>query len=98
MQRTEHENLPPGESVILNIPLMWTGEGQPQHIAAPVARQPVVSKSTLETPIVPDRRPPPFLNLVSFLLFIGSAYLTCRWFDSREEEAGRYKVRQVVLP
>ena len=96
--RIERLNLPPGQSVILNLPLSWAGEGEPRHVAAASERQPAASEAPSAAPAAPALGPPPLVNLISFLLFAGLAYLMCRWFEGNEEVAGRYKPQPAVTP
>jgi uncharacterized membrane protein YgcG len=89
--RIERTNLPPGQSVILRIPLTWTGAGRPQHVneAAPAVNTsapiPISSLPELYEP-----RASPLSKLGILVAFLGAAGALWRFFDRREAASGRY--------
>jgi hypothetical protein len=84
----ERANLAPGQSVIFDLPLKWTGEGQPQFIANPRPR------FAQEAPVVVDESAPRvalWLKLVALTLFLAAAAGVWSWFHRAEMRLGRFQ-------
>lgn len=90
----ERPMIPPGESVIIDIPLGWSGQGQPAHLGDPAvyAAQPVEEAAATAPP--PNRVPMRVRIGVLGVFFV--ILLAVRlWFVKREESAGRYAALEV---
>lgn len=91
----ERKIVPPGESVIVDILLGWTGEGQPAYLgadAAVYAAQPVEEQEA-PAPGAPALPMPVRMGALGLFFLILLAFRL--WFVRREERLGRYATPEV---
>ena len=86
----ERTNLPPGETVTLNAPLEWAGQGRPRHLGREGPRAATTTTFTLTAPATPDPTVSSVEKLAALALFVVLTGLLTYWFVRREEASGAY--------
>ncbi len=91
----ERKMIPPGESVIVDVLLGWTGEGQPAYLGvdpAVYAAQPVEDEEP-SAPAAPAVPMPVRVGALGVFFLVLLAFRL--WFVRREERLGRYATPEV---
>lgn len=96
--RIEREHLPPGQSVILRIPLAWMGAGRPPQVREPVVYTPPPPPPPPPVPFWAIPLESPAANLGLLVLFLGLAIALWWSFDRREMAAGRHASEPQIDP
>ncbi|HET7706516.1 MAG TPA: hypothetical protein VFM36_10545 [Thermoanaerobaculia bacterium] len=92
----ERDMIPPGESLIVDIPLGWTGQGQPAYLGVDSAVYAAQQIEEEEAPAPPSPPPVPMPVRMGALGVFFLILLALRlWFVKREEGVGRYATPEV---
>ncbi len=91
----EKQNVPPGESVVLHLPLQYTGVGEPAFINRPA---PPPAPLPPPPPPEPPLTMPPQIRAAAVALLLATFLLLVVYFFRREKSVGRFESWDQLLP